>query len=408
MKKVVIIGAGASGLVTAIYAKKNGNDVILIEKNEICGRKILATGNGRCNYWNEDQSLSHYRGSNLKNIEDILNAKNEEEILMFFRKIGIEPRKKNGYYYPFSNQAISIQKALILEAEKQKVKILTDSEVVDILKNEKKFTIVLKNQNKIETDIVVLSTGSKAAPKTGSDGFGYEICKKFKHTINKPLPALVQLRANEKYLKDWEGVRAEVSVKLYENEKEIGKEVGEIQLTNYGVSGICVFNLSGRVSKGLEASEKEKIEINFLDGLNIKNEKQFINWMESRNRNLKDRNISEALEGILNYKLVKVLLSLSEIKPYQNWNELSENQKNKLAKNITKFSINIIGTNSFDKAQVCTGGIPLDEIDTKTMQSKKENGLYITGEMIDVDGDCGGYNLEWAWTTGMIAGNSIS
>ena len=319
MKKVVIIGAGASGLITAIYAKRNGNDVILIEKNEICGRKILATGNGRCNYWNKDQSLSHYRGSNLKNIEDILNAKNEEEILMFFRKIGIEPKIKNGYYYPFSNQAISIQKALILEAEKQKVKILTDSEVVDILKNEKKFTIVLKNQNKIETDIVVLSTGSKAAPKTGSDGFGYKICKKFKHTVNKPLPALVQLVANEKYLKDWEGVRAEVSVKLYENEKEIGKEVGEIQLTNYGVSGICVFNLSGRVSKGLEASRKEKIEINFLDGLNIKNEKQFINWMESRNRNLKDRNMYEALEGILNYKLVKVLLNLSEIKPYQNW-----------------------------------------------------------------------------------------
>ena len=154
--------------------------------------------------------------------------------------------------------------------------------------------------------------------------------------------------------------------------------------------------------------EKEKIEINFLDGLNIKNEKQFINWMESRNRNLKDRNMYEALEGILNYKLVKVLLNLSEIKPYQNWSELSENQKNELAKNITKFSINILGTNSFDKAQVCTGGIPLDEIDTKTMQSKKENGLYITGEMIDVDGDCGGYNLEWAWTTGMIAGNSIS
>ena len=325
MKKVVIIGAGASGLIAAIYAKRNGNDVILIEKNEICGRKILATGNGRCNYWNKDQSLSHYRGSNLKNIEDILNAKNEEEILVFFRKIGIDPKIKNGYYYPFSNQAISIQKALILEAEKQKVKILT---VVDILKNEKKFTIVLKNQNKIETDIVVLSTGSKAAPKTGSDGFGYKICEKFKHTVNKPLPALVQLRANEKYLKDWEGVRAEVSVKLYENEKEIGKEVGEIQLTNYGVSGICVFNLSGRVSNGLEASEKEKIEINFLDGLNIKNEKQFINWMERRNRNLKDRNMYEALEGILNYKLVKVLLNLSEIKPYQNWNELSENQKN--------------------------------------------------------------------------------
>lgn len=408
MKKVTIIGAGASGLISAIYAKKNGNDVILIEKNEICGKKILVTGNGRCNFWNQNQSLTHYRGSSLKNIEEILNAKNEEKILTFFKEIGIEPRIKNGYYYPFSNQAVSIQKALILEAEKLKVKILTNSEVVDILKNENKFTIVLNNQNKIESDIVVLSTGSKAAPKTGSDGFGYEICKKFNHTINNPLPALVQLRANEKYLKDWEGVRAEVSIKLYENEKEIGKEVGEIQLTNYGVSGICVFNLSGRVAKGLENGRNEKIEINFLDGLNIKTKQQFINWMESRNKNLKNRNMCEALEGVLNYKLVKVFLKISEIKQNQTWDELNEKQKNKLAQNIINFKLNIIGTNSFDKAQVCTGGVPLSEIDTKTMQSKKEDGFYIVGEIIDIDGDCGGYNLEWAWTTGMIAGSSVS
>ena len=407
MKKVLIIGAGASGLVAAIYAAKNCFKVTIVEKNEICGKKILATGNGRCNFWNEDQSISHYRSSDYEKIEEVLNAKNEAEILKFFKEIGIEPKIKNGYYYPYSNQAVSIQKALISEAIKQGVNIKTNSEVIDIVKKDDKFEITFKDQNKISSDIVILSVGSKAAPKTGSDGFGYKILKKFGHTINKPLPALVQLRADEKYLKDWEGIRADVSIKLYENGKEIAKEVGEIQLTNYGVSGICVFNLSGRVSRGLENNKKENVQINFLDGLNIRNEHQFINWMNSRSKMLKNRNILEALEGILNYKLVKVILKLSDINCQDNWEKLDEKQKNKLAQNIVKLNLNIIATNSFDKAQICTGGVLLSEIDTKTMQSKKEKGLYVTGETIDVDGDCGGYNLEWAWITGMVAGKDV-
>ena len=252
MKKILIIGAGASGLISAIYAKKTGNEVTLIEKNEICGKKILATGNGRCNFWNEDQNLNHYRSSNYEKLEEVLNEKNQKEILSFFKKIGIEPKIKNGYYYPYSNQAISIQKALISEAEKQGVNIKTNSEVTDIIKKNEKFETIINEQNKIISDIVILSVGSKAAPKTGSDGFGYKICKQFGHTINKPLPALVQLKAEESFLKDWAGIRADVSVKLYENGKEIADEIGEIQLTNYGISGICVFNLSGRAAKGLD------------------------------------------------------------------------------------------------------------------------------------------------------------
>lgn len=407
MKKIVVIGAGASGLVAAIYAKKNGKDVTLIEKNEICGKKILATGNGRCNFWNEDQSIEHYRSSNLEKLKEILKEENKEEILDFFYKIGIEPKIKNGYYYPFSNQAISFQRALLLEAKKQNVKILTNSEVTEIEKRENKFITRINNNNTIISDKIILSTGSKAAPKTGSDGFGYEICKKFKHTINPPMPALVQLKASEKYLKDWDGIRADVLVKLCEDGKEIARESGEIQLTNYGISGICVFNLSGRVSKGLENKKKEIVKINFLDGLKIKNEIDFIKWMDKRNKILKNRDMLECLEGILNYKLVKVLLNVSKIKENELWNDLNEQKRNLIAKNITDFSINITGTNSFDKAQVCTGGVPIEEIDTTSMQSMKTSGLYITGEIIDVDGDCGGYNLEWAWISGMIAGRSV-
>lgn len=407
MKKVVVIGAGASGLVAAIYAKKRYDEVILVEKNEICGKKILATGNGRCNFWNEDQSIEHYRGSEMKKIEEVLSAKNKEEALEFFEKIGIKAKIKNGYYYPFSNQASSMQRALILEATKQKVNIKTSEEVIDIVKKGDKFEIITKSKEKILADLVILATGSKAAPKTGSDGIGYEICKKFGHSINKPMPALVQLKANEKFLKEWEGVRSDVAIFLFENGKKIASEVGEIQLTNYGISGICVFNLSGRVSRGLEKNKKEEVKINFLNGLNIKNEDEFIKWMEKRDRVLEDRNILEELEGILNYKLAKVLLKLSNINEIEKWKNLSDISKKNLAKNMTGFILNITGTNSFDKAQVCTGGVPIEEIDVNTMESKKQKGLFITGELLDVDGDCGGYNLEWAWITGIIAGSHI-
>ena len=407
MKNVIVIGAGASGLIAAIYAKSKGNNVILLEKNEICGKKILATGNGRCNFWNEDQRLEHYRSSNFEKIEKIINNKNREEILKFFEKIGIEPKIKNGYYYPNSNQAISIKKALELEAQKQNVIIKIDSEVVDLKKEKDDFKVILKNGQEIISNSVILATGSKAAPKTGSDGIGYQICKKFNHTIVKPLPALVQLKADGKFLKDWEGIRTDVLVKLYENDKKIGEEIGEIQLTNYGISGICVFNLSGRVSRGLNDNKKETVKINFLNSLNINLPKDFIEWMNKRNLLVKDRSIFELLEGVLNYKLVNVLLKKSKINNNMNWEELSLSSKNDLSENITSFKLEIIGTNSFDKAQVCSGGIPLNEIDVNDMQSLKVKGLYIIGELLDVDGDCGGYNLEWAWITGMIAGSRV-
>lgn len=407
MKKVIVIGAGASGLVAAIYAKKNGNDVILLEKNEVCGKKILATGNGRCNFWNEDQSLEHYRSSNIGEMRKILTLENQEEILKFFRKIGIEAKIKNGYYYPFSNQAISIQKALILEAEKQNVKICTNTEVIDIKKVDNEFEVFIKNGKKIVSDIVILAVGSKTAPKTGSDGFGYQIGQEFNHTLIKPLPALVQLRANETFFKQWDGIRTDVLIKLYENNKKKAEERGEIQLTSYGISGICVFNLSGRVARGLEAGKKEMVEINFLDGLKITSQNELIDWMNKRNKVIRNRTIAELLEGVLNNKLVSVLLKITGIEKQSKWEELSYEKRNLLAKNMVNFNLNITGTNSFDKAQVCSGGIPLSEINIQTMESKKEKGLYFTGEILDVDGDCGGYNLEWAWITGMIAGENL-
>ena len=406
MQKIVIIGGGASGLVAAITAARTGKKVTIIEKNNIMGKKILVTGNGRCNYFNQDQNIKHYKSENLELLEKIITRPNLDKVLEFFKEIGIEPKIKNGYYYPFSNQAVSIQNGLMSEIKNLDIEIKNNITVQEVKKENNKFIITTNEQN-ITADKVIIATGSKAAPKTGSDGSGYEICKKLGHTIIKPLPALVQLKGNEKYFKEWNGIRADASIELYEDNQKIGQDIGEIQLTDYGISGICVMNLSGRIARGLYEGKSEYVKINFVEGLNLKTTQQFIEFMNKRNATMKNRTISELLEGIINYKLVNVLLKKSKIAITTKWNQLSEQQELELAKNIIELKINIIDTNSFDKSQVCSGGIPLSEIDIDTMESQKTKGLYIIGELLDVDGDCGGYNLTWAWISGMLAGKHV-
>ena len=403
MQEIVVIGGGASGLVSAIITARKGKKVTIWEKNNICGKKILVTGNGRCNYFNEDQSIKHYRSNDKELLKEIITKKNQEKVLQFFKDIGIEPKIKNGYYYPFSNQAVSIQNALLTEIKNLDIEIRNEVEVRKIKKQNDKF-IIMTDKESIEANKIIISTGSKSAPKTGSNGSGYKICQELGHTIIEPLPALVQLKGKEKYFKEWNGIRADVAISLYEDNKEIAKEIGEIQLTDYGISGICVMNLSGRVARGLYTGKDEYVKINFLTNLNINTVQECISFIDKRNKVMKNRTISELLEGIINYKLLNVLLKNLRDK---QWNEVSAKDKEKIAESLVELKVNIIGTNSFDKSQVCSGGIPLKEIDVNTMESKLVNGLYIIGELLDCDGDCGGYNLTWAWITGIIAGEEI-
>lgn len=406
MARVLVIGGGASGMVASIYAKRKGNEVILIDKNNNLGKKILITGNGKCNYWNRDISFKHYNSSDMDVLEKIITEDNKLEIENFFGRLGIIPKIKDGYYYPFSNQATSIQTALILENELLGVKILNNEEVLSVKKNDKCFEIVTSNR-KMVVDKVILSTGSRACPKTGSDGLGYKIARSFGHTIIEPLPALVQLKLDAPFLKDWAGIRSDVKVSLYENGKLLKSEVGEIQLTDYGVSGICVYQLSSLVSRGLYNSCKEEIEINFLNNLNICGEDEFINFFNERNKNVRDRNISQLLDGILNYKLINLILKICKIDRGLFWNKISVDKKIELGKRLTRFRLNVCGTNSFDSAQVCSGGVKLSEINPNTMESLKIDGLYISGELLDVDGECGGFNLGFAWISGYLAGISV-
>lgn len=398
MKHIVIIGGGAAGLLAANYAKTEKTLVTILEKNPICGKKILATGNGKCNYWNQNQDLKHYHSSNEELINEIITDKNKQEIMSFFNKLGIYPKIKNGYYYPASNQATTIKDALIKEVLRKNINIKNNTIVEKIEKQNNEFKIYTTNEM-ITADKVIVATGSKASPKTGSDGLGYKILKRFNHQIIEPLPALVQLKTTGKYLEKWAGIRTDVEVSLYENDNLIRTETGEIQLTNYGISGICVFNLSRYVSIGLSKNKKEQVKINFLPFLT--NPKEELNNFIS---NQPKRSIRTQLEGFLNSKLVDVILTEANIKENKSYSDLTEQEKDILINFLTQFKTEVIGTNSFEQAQVCTGGVPLSEVNIQTMESKLVPNLYIVGELLDVDGDCGGYNLSFAWISGMLAG----
>lgn len=400
MKQVVIIGGGASGLTAAITAARNGKDVTIIEKNNKCGKKLLITGNGKCNFWNQDQNINHYHSSTPDILKNFITKERQNTVSNFFDSLGLVPKIKNGYYYPFSNQASSIQNILLQECQKLNIQIINNVNVEEIIK--KDCFIINPSKENIKAKNIILATGSKAAPKTGSDGSGYDLAKKLGHSIIPPLPSLVQLKGNETYFKNWSGIRCDVIANLYIDNTFAKKELGEIQLTDYGVSGICIFNLSSKAAIALNNHQKVTLKINFMPF--TQNPKQYLKTL---NQNAYKKTISELLEGFLHYKLIDIILKKANIKRNIPLNTLSENELNNLIKTLTEFELKINMTHTLDHAQVCSGGVPLTEINSQTLESLKTKNLYFTGEIIDIDGDCGGYNLGWAWMSGIIAGKNV-
>ena len=402
-KTVAIIGGGASGIIASIYAAKRGYNVIILERNSTCCKKILITGNGKCNYFNDDWNLKHYQTNSVEKIATVINDENKKEILSFFNKIGIVPKIKNGYYYPYSNQAVSIKTNLLREATLNGVVIKNDCFVEKVEKKDNHFLINV-NEEIIVADAVIMATGSKACPKTGSDGNGYTLAESFGHTVVPVLPSLVPLKTKGKFLKEWSGIRTDVNISLYVDGVKLKEEYGEIQLTDYGISGICVFNLSSLANINLAKERKVLVKINFIPWVVSIN--TFINFIDNQyNKNKKD--IMSLLEGILNYKLVSVLLKEIGVSIDTTFDDLTSNDLEKIYKQLSQFELEIIGSQDYDKAQVCSGGVSLLEVDMNTMQSKLVDDLYFTGEILDVDGDCGGYNLAFAWVSGMIAGKEV-
>ena len=406
MKKIVIIGGGISGFTAAINAKTNNNEVIILEGQDKPLKKLLITGNGKCNYFNEEFIFSKYHSFNEELLKNIISLENKNKILTFFKSIGIIPRIKENYYYPYSNQAISVKNSFLKEIENKNIKLKLNSYVKDIKKENDKF-LVYYNNNVLVCDELIISTGGKSYPKTGSDGSGYNLSKKLGHTINKTLPALVGLKCKEPFLKKLNGVRSNATVSLFINNKLIKSETGEVQFTNYGLSGICIFNLSSIASRSISENKKVKISINFLDKLKIKNKKSFQEFILSSEYNFKKEKISYFLDNLLNYKLTNVILEKTKIERNKLVSKLSDNEINMLFENLFSFTINIIDTNNFESAQITSGGVSLYEINPLTFESKIVSNLYLTGEVLDIDGDCGGYNISFAVLSGILAGESV-
>ena len=400
MCDIVIIGGGVSGIVSAIKSFNGRNRITILERNDKCLKKLLLTGNGRCNYFNDDTSISNYHSMREDLLDKVINSNNMSRVLDFYNELGIIPKIKNGYYYPFSNQASTVRDALMFEVMKLGISIKYNYLVEKIERSNNKFII----NDSIVCDKVIIATGSCSYPKTGSDGMGYDFLRKFGHNIIKPLPALVQLNSDFKYCRELSGIRSDVILSLYEDDEFISSSVGEVQLTDYGISGICTFNLSHFVTRGLDVGKKEVIKVNFLPFI----KDNYMEWFNTYSNKHNDKNIYTLLCNILNYKLVKVILKVCSIDNETYYNELDYNSRSLLIDNLTNFKFNIVSTKDFNFSQVCNGGVSLDEVNLSTFESLIVDGLYITGEVLDINGNCGGYNLICAVISGILVGDDLS
>lgn len=400
-----IIGAGASGLMAAITAAKQGAKVTLIDKKDRIGKKILATGNGKCNFTNKEMSSSDYRSQNKNVFSDYVSQFNETDTISWFQGMGMLIKEKNGYCYPRSEQAATVLDILRIGIEHYKVQVLAERYPVSIEKRNHKFEVILDDNQKIFFDHVILSCGSFAGEKETGKYNGYSYAKAFGHTIVPVVPALVQLRAKEDFFKAISGVRCEARVSLYIEQKFITEESGELQLTDYGISGIPVFQLSRYVSYGVYEKKSVKAVIDFFPDYEYENLYSFIKnkW----EKNPKDMTAETFFQGLLNKKLNLMFLKRQKVKAATPLKQIPFSKIADVIKSMKSLEIEIEGTNPYVNAQICAGGVSMEEV-TLQLESKFVSGLYFAGELLDVDGRCGGYNLQWAWTSGYLAGKAAA
>lgn len=396
--KVGIIGCGASGMMAAITAARKGYNVIVFEHGEKPGKKLLSTGNGKCNFTNGILSAENYNSEGKMLFSDVYKCFTREDTITFFNSIGIVEYQKNGYYYPRSEQASSFVNCLLDEIKRLNITIYYN---VDPKIDKKKEKYIVEIDKKcFDFDRIIIAAGSNAAPKTGSDGSGYSLAIKLSHTVKKPLPALCGLKCKGADFKQISGVRCKARVSLYSNDTFVKEDLGELQLTDYGISGIPVFQISGQALRLVDLSNAVYVNVDYAPEYSMDD---LILALKNRAILLNEKSADKLLEGMFNSKLCEFFIK--ELGIYTNIKcaEISTESIVSLA-NIIKASKYIVsGHRGFDNAQVCSGGVICDEL-KPTLESKINKGLYFAGEIIDVNGDCGGYNLQWAWSSGYVAG----
>lgn len=390
MKKVVIIGGGASGMMAAIQAARTGAAVTLLEHNEKPGKKILATGNGRCNLTNLVQEPSRYRSSQPDFPWKIITQYPLEDTLAFFSELGIYTKDRNGWVYPYSDQAAGVAQVLELEARHQKVKIKTTEEVTDILREDGQYLVKTATWQ-YPCDSVIISCGSSASNVEGSSRTGYELAEKLGHMVVKPLPSLCGIRGKDNYYAKWAGSRMDGRITLEIDGETVGEEQGEILFTEYGISGIGVFQLSRYAVRG---TDEGKIATYHLDLMPQLTKEELVKLLLDRQQAGSYKNPQELLIGLLPRKMIDVLVK----KTYE---------PEKIAERLKDWQVPVKGAYALQQAQICSGGVDPREL-TEQLESRLHPSIYFTGEVIDVDGPCGGYNLQWAWSSGAVAGRAAA
>ena len=399
---VLIIGGGASGMMAAITAARKYQTVCIIEKLDKLGKKLLATGNGKCNFTNESMQADYFH-ADKECIESVLQHFSVAKCLEFFHSIGIYPKNKNGYYYPNSEQASSVVMALQQELERLGVNICYETIVQDLIPQENQI-LVETNKGTFVGNNLIIATGLLAAPKLGSDGSLFDIVKSLGHRFKPILPALCGFYCKGIPFKKVSGVRAHGTVTAYIDQKKIASDTGEIQFTDYGLSGIPIFQISHHLSKGIYEKRSVEIQLNLLpDFDNL----QLIDELNYRKSKFTIQTIEHLLNGLLNQKLSKVILEKAHLDENILITSLTSKDIENIAYCIQNLKVKVTNYRDYEFAQVCTGGIPLSDIDTETFESKLVEHIYFTGEILDVDGICGGYNLHFAWASGYMAAKAI-
>ena len=401
--EIAVIGGGASGLMAAITAKKSGKEVIILERKDRILKKVLITGNGRCNITNVNANISNYFGKNISSVENILNRFTPQDTMDFFNELGIVCNEENrGKVYPLSGQASSVVDALRFEAEKLGIKIETEFYVRKIEKDGFKFRIYSEDRKKIEAGRVIIAAGGQSYPELGSNGSGFELAKELGHSVTKLSPSIVQLKTEKYQVKGLQGIKTDVAVTAYGDNKKICTYDGELLFTDYGISGNVVFN----ISFVMPLYKDVEFEIDFMEKFDYN---ELYEMLKERKRILLHLTMENYFNGMINKKLGQFLSKVSGIeklsKPVK---DLNDSDIRKLCTVLKKYRVKILETTGFKNAQVTAGGVSLDEVNTETLESKIVKGLYFSGEVLDVYGECGGFNLQWAWASGHIAGENAA
>lgn len=401
--EIAVIGGGASGMIVAITARKSGKEVVVLERKDRILKKVLITGNGRCNITNVNANISNYFGKNISSVENILNSFNPQDTMDFFNGLGIICNEENrGKVYPLSGQASSVVDALRFEAERLGVRIETEFYVRKIEKEGFKFKIYSEERKKIEAGRVIIAAGGQSYPELGSNGSGFELAKELGHSVTRLSPSIVQLKTEKHQVKGLQGIKTDAAVTAYGDNKKICTYDGELLFTDYGISGNVVFN----ISFVMPLYKNVEFEIDFMEKFDYN---ELYEILKERKKMMSHLTMENYFNGMINKKLGQFLSKVSGIeKLSKTVKDLNDSEIRKLCTVLKKYRIKILDTTGFKNAQVTAGGVSLDEVNSETLESKIVKGLYFSGEVLDVYGECGGFNLQWAWASGYIAGKNAA